>query len=90
MVDEYRDLRNCNRRYHRRNCRDISDEFDDDDLVYSKLDDYNYVFEGKTALNDFYRILDIDGEEFEEVKGESDSLAGFILETIGACPRRLS
>ena len=67
---------------------DISDEFDDDDLVYSKLDDYNYVFEGKTALNDFYRILDIDGEEFEEAKGESDSLAGFILETTGNIPNK--
>jgi len=67
---------------------DISDEFDDDDLVYSKLDDYNYVFEGKIALNDFYRILDIDGEEFEEAKGESDSLAGFILETTGSMPKK--
>lgn len=59
---------------------DISDEFDDDDIVYSKLDNYNYVFEGKTPLNDFYRILNIDGELFEKEKGESDTLAGFILE----------
>ena len=67
---------------------DISDEFDDDDIVYSKLDDTNYVFEGKTALNDFYRILNIDGEEFEQAKGESDSLAGFILEITGPIPEK--
>ena len=67
---------------------DISDEFDDDDLVYSKLDNNNYVFEGKTPLNDFYRILNIEGEEFEESKGESDSLAGFILEITGSIPSK--
>lgn len=67
---------------------DISDEFDDDELVYSKLDDKNYVFEGKTALNDFYRILDIEGVDFEEAKGESDSLAGFILELTGNIPEK--
>jgi gliding motility-associated protein GldE len=65
---------------------DISDEFDDDDLIYSKLDEYNFVFEGKTALNDFYKIVNINGEEFEEAKGESDSLAGFILEITGNIP----
>jgi gliding motility-associated protein GldE len=67
---------------------DISDEFDDDDIIYSKLDNTNYVFEGKTALNDFYRILNINGEEFEQAKGESDSLAGFILETTGTIPKK--
>jgi len=67
---------------------DISDEFDDDDITYSKLDNTNYVFEGKTALNDFYRILNINGEEFEQAKGESDSLAGFILETTGTIPEK--
>ena len=65
---------------------DISDEFDDDDSIYSKLDEYNFVFEGKTALNDFYKIVNINGEEFEEAKGESDSLAGFILEITGNIP----
>ena len=67
---------------------DISDEFDDDNIVYSKLDSTNYVFEGKTALNDFYRILNIDGEEFEQAKGESDSLAGFIIENTGTIPEK--
>lgn len=62
---------------------DISDEFDDDNVVYSKIDDYNYVFEGKTALVDLYKVLQIDGDEFEEAKGESDTIAGFLIEQAG-------
>ena len=65
---------------------DITDEFDDEQLQYSKLDDRNYIFEGKTALIDIYRILEIDGESFENVKGESDTLAGFIIEQAGKIP----
>ena len=61
---------------------DISNEYDDD-LVYSKLDEFNYVFEGKTALIDMYKVLDIDGEVFEAVKSESDSIAGFVIEQAG-------
>ncbi len=67
---------------------EINDEFDDDDLIYSKLDDLNYVFEGKAPLNDVYRVLQIDGEEFEGAKGEADSLAGFILEIEGRIPTK--
>lgn len=67
---------------------DISDEFDDEDIIYSKLDDDNYVFEGKTPLNDFYRVLDIDGEDFDEDRGDSDTLAGFLLEISGKFPRK--
>jgi len=67
---------------------EISDEFDDDDLVYSKLDDFNYVFEGKIPLNDMYRVLDIEGEEFEEKKGESETLAGLVLELFGKIPKK--
>lgn len=67
---------------------DISDEFDDDEVVYSKLDDDNYVFEGKTNLKQFYRILKIDGEDFEKNKGEADTLAGFILEQAGKIPAK--
>ncbi len=67
---------------------DISDEFDEEEFVFSKLDDNNYVFEGKTPLNDIYRILKIDGEIFEKSKGESDTLAGFILELAGKIPVR--
>lgn len=62
---------------------DITDEFDDDDLVYSKLDDNNFVFEGKTPLMDMYRVIGISGEVFEEEKGESDTIAGFCIERAG-------
>lgn len=65
---------------------EISDEFDDDDLVYSKLDDYNYVFEGKTSLNDMYRVVDLNEEIFEEAKGEAETLAGLVLELFGRIP----
>lgn len=68
---------------------DISDEFDDEDLIFSKLDDYNYVFDGKTALKDFYRVAKIENEsEFEENKGESETIAGFVLEIAGGFPRK--
>ena len=68
---------------------DINDEFDDEDLSYSKLDANNYVFEGKTTIKDFCRVLDIDDEAiFEEEKGESETLAGFILEISGKFPKK--
>jgi putative hemolysin len=67
---------------------EISDEFDEEELVFSKLDDHNYVFEAKTALNDLYRVLKIDGETFEEAKGDSDTLAGFLLELEGKIPKK--
>jgi len=67
---------------------DISDEFDDDDLIYSKLDDHNYVFEGKTPLKDFYRIIKLEDEDiFESEKGEAETIAGFVLEISGAFPK---
>ncbi|PDH46042.1 MAG: hypothetical protein CND86_05480 [Bacteroidetes bacterium MED-G21] len=67
---------------------DINDEFDDDDIIYSKLDNKNYVFEGKTTLKDFYRIINISGENFEQKKGEADSIAGFIIENTGNFPEK--
>lgn len=68
---------------------DISDEFDDEDLIYSKLDEFNYVFDGKTNLKDFYRVAKIsDEDDFEEQKGESETIAGFVLEIAGNFPRR--
>lgn len=67
---------------------DINDEFDDDEVFYSKLDQFNYVFEGKIALTNFYRILNLDPGPFEDKKGESDSLAGFILELEGKFPTK--
>ena len=67
---------------------DISDEFDDDDLIYSKLDSYNYVFEGKTTLKDFYRIVKLEDESvFENEKGEAETLAGFVLEISKSFPK---
>jgi len=67
---------------------DISDEFDNDNLWYSKLDDRNYVFEGKTALKDFYKVLQIDESIFEERRSEAETLAGFILEITGKFPKK--
>ena len=62
---------------------EITDEFDDDDIVFSKIDDHTYIFEGKTSLMDMYRVLEIEGEEFEEEKGEADTIAGFCIEQAG-------
>jgi len=70
---------------------DISDEFDVDDLTYSKLDDNNFVFEGKTTLKDFYKIIELEDETiFETKKGESETIAGFILEVSGGFPKKQS
>ena len=67
---------------------DISDEFDDDDLIYSKLDAHNFVFEGKTTLKDFYRITKLSDESiFEDEKGEAETLAGFVLEISKSFPK---
>ena len=67
---------------------DISDEFDDDDLIFSKLDAHNYVFEGKTTLKDFYRIIKLEDESiFEDEKGEAETLAGFVLEISKSFPK---
>ena len=67
---------------------DISDEFDDEDLMFSKLDNNNYVFEGKTALKDFYKIIKIDDDQdFENNKGEAETIAGFVLENSGSFPK---
>jgi gliding motility-associated protein GldE len=68
---------------------DINDEFDYDDLTYSKIDENNYIFEGKTSIKDFCRVLDDEDEAiFEEEKGESETLAGFILEISGKFPKK--
>lgn len=67
---------------------DISDEFDDEDLMYSKIDKNNYVFEGKTALKDFYKIIKLEDDTvFEAQKGEAETLAGFVLEISGSFPK---
>ena len=66
---------------------DISDEFDDDSLLFSKLDNNNYVFEGKTSMKDFYKILNIDSTPFDKLKGDSETIAGFILEISQSFPK---
>ena len=68
---------------------DINDEFDNDDIAYSKVDDNNYIFEGKITIKDFCKVLnDEDEERFEQDKGESETLAGFILEIYGNFPKK--
>ncbi|MFT5237254.1 MAG: putative hemolysin [Flavobacteriaceae bacterium] len=68
---------------------EISDEFDDEDLVFSKLDDHTFVFEGKTPLKDFYRVIKLeDPQLFEASKGEADTLAGFLLEISRGFPKK--
>src|SRR5690554_3309248 len=62
---------------------EITDEFDDEDIVYTKVDESTYLFEGKTSLVDMYKVLGIDGKAFEESKGESDSIGGFLVEQSG-------
>lgn len=67
---------------------DISDEFDDENINFSQIDDRNYLFEGKINLKDFYRIIDVDEDLFEIGKGEAETLAGFILEILGNFPKK--
>jgi len=67
---------------------DITDEYDEEDLIYTKVNDRTWLFEGRIALTDMYRLLGIDGELFEENKGESGTLGGFILELTGRIPKK--
>jgi gliding motility-associated protein GldE len=69
---------------------EITDESDSgsEEFIYKKIDDNNYVFEGKTSINDFCKIINIEDEIFDEVKGESDTLAGLILELKGKIPEK--
>lgn len=67
---------------------DISDEFDDENLNFSQIDEKTFLFEGKINLKDFYRIVDVDEDVFESHKGEAETLAGFILEILGNFPKK--
>jgi len=68
---------------------EISDEFDDDDMVFSKLDENTYIFEGKTPLKDFYKAINSENSElFENAKGEAETLAGFLLEISKGFPKK--
>lgn len=66
---------------------EINDEFDGDDIAYNKLDASTYVFEGKTSLNDLAKIIEVDSSIFDEVKGESESIGGLMLELHSKLPR---
>jgi CBS domain containing-hemolysin-like protein len=66
---------------------DIQDEFDEgDEIIFEKIDDFNFVFDGKTLLNDVCRMVDIPTNTFDEVKGEAESFAGLLLEMLGQFP----
>ena len=65
---------------------EIHDEFDDEERNYTRLNNHTYIFEGKTSLSDFYKILNID-DDFAEVEGDADSLAGLLLELKGDFPK---
>lgn len=67
---------------------DISDEFDDENISYSQIDEKNFLFEGKINLKDFYRIVEVDEAAFESAKGEAETLAGFLLEILGNFPKK--
>jgi len=67
---------------------DITDEYDEEDVTYTRIDDRTWIFEGRIALTDMYRILQIDGDLFEKHKGESGTLGGFILELTGRIPKK--
>lgn len=67
---------------------DIKDEFDDEpEIVYQRIDDCTFLFEGKTLINDICRILNLDTAQFDEARGDSDSLAGLLLELHGGIPK---
>lgn len=67
---------------------EIADESDTDEMYYSKIDNNTFIFEGKTLLNDFYKILNLNDEFFKEIKGDADTIAGIILEMKGEIPRK--
>ena len=66
---------------------DIRDEFDDEESANKKIDDHTYIFEGKTMINDVCKAMNLPGDTFEMVRGDSDSLAGLVLEIAGEFPQ---
>ncbi len=67
---------------------EIADESDTDEMYYTKIDNNTFIFEGKTLLNDFYKILNLNDDFFKEIKGDADTIAGIILEMKGEIPRK--
>jgi CBS domain containing-hemolysin-like protein len=66
---------------------EITDESDQDEITYTKLDENNYLFEGKALLNDFYKVFNAEDDIFNDVKGDAETIAGLILELKGELPR---
>jgi hypothetical protein len=66
---------------------DIQDEFDEEESAFTKIDDYTYIFEGKTMISDVCKAMFLPGDIFEKVRGDSDSLAGLVLEIAGEFPQ---
>ncbi|HBC77320.1 MAG TPA: hemolysin [Bacteroidales bacterium] len=67
---------------------EITDESDEDETMHRKIDDKTYIFEGKILLNDFFKIIEVEDDPFEDVRGESETLAGLILELTGEIPQK--
>jgi putative hemolysin len=67
---------------------EITDESDEDETMHRKIDDKTYIFEGKILLNDFFKIIETEEDPFEDVRGESETLAGLILELTGEIPQK--
>jgi CBS domain containing-hemolysin-like protein len=65
---------------------EINDEYDEEEKSYVRINANTYEFEGKTLLSDFFKIMDLDDDIFEEVEGDADSLAGLLLEIKGDFP----
>ena len=65
---------------------EINDEYDDEEKTFTRLNKNTYIFEGKTLLSDFCRILEVSDEEFAEVEGDADTVAGLLLEIKGDFP----
>jgi CBS domain containing-hemolysin-like protein len=66
---------------------DIKDEFDDEESINKKIDNYTYIFEGKTMINDLCKSMSLPMDTFEKVRGDSDSLGGLVLEIAGEFPQ---
>ncbi|MBC7866761.1 MAG: gliding motility-associated protein GldE, partial [Gloeobacteraceae cyanobacterium ES-bin-316] len=66
---------------------EIKDEFDDEESINKKIDDYNYIFEGKFMINDACKAMNLPAETFDAIRGDSDSVAGLVLEIAGEFPQ---
>jgi CBS domain containing-hemolysin-like protein len=62
---------------------DITDEFDEEEIAYTRISENTFLFEGRTTLVDFYKVTEMDGKNFEQNKGDSETLSGFLVEQAG-------